>query len=224
MSLTFDTGLTRSTRELIVGALAAALADLRRPPNGARYLAGIVSLPEMASGKESEESPFLSDFAGAAGGRVPCIGIATGDAKSEAESEDALELRDTIEIGIYVMSGNQRGLVDGRLFVDVGAAADDTKDPGVFAILQHVAERIQGADLGIPGVGVPFKTGEALIMTFSNGTLWGQTYQLAVHFEINPNRNATTVMTSIEAKHRGDGIPDATSLDPLIDSITTLDP
>lgn len=219
MSLVFDTGLSRSTREIIVGALAQQLDELRRPQ---RYLAAIVTAPRLAHGKEDED--FVGELAHIANTRVPCIAIALGDAKSETTSEDGLELTDTIEIGIYVVSGSQRGLVDGRLFVDAKAAVDDSKDPGVFAIMQHVTERIQGADLGIEGVRVPVKTGEAMVMTLANASIWELTFRVDVDLSINPDRDATAVMTSIEAHHKGNGIPDASSLDPLIDTVTSLDP
>jgi hypothetical protein len=114
--------------------------------------------------------------------------------------------------------------VDGRLFVDVAAAVDDTKDPGVFAILEHVTERLQGADLGVEGIHAPSKIGDDVIVTFDDVTIWGQTYHVEVSRSINPDRDATTVMTSIEAQHMGDGIPDATSLDPMVDTVTPLDP
>lgn len=215
----FDTGLSRSTRELIVGAIASKLAELRRPT---KYLVAIVSVPCTPAGKQDEE--FLAELFRAVDGRVPCIAIATGDAKSSPDSEDALEMTDTIEVGVYAVSGNQRGVVDGRLFVDVQAASDDTKDPGVFAMLQHVTERLQGADLGLEGVKVPIKSDEHAIVTFDDATVWGQTYSVDVCLSINPDRAATTVMTSIEARHKGTGIPDATALDPLVVTVTPLDP
>lgn len=220
MSLTFDTGLTRSVREVLVGAVAVALAGLRRPT---KYLTAIVSLPRIAQGKADED--FIAELARILQGRVPCIAIATGSAKPESISEDALEMTDTIELGVYVISGNQHGVVDGRLFVDAAAATDDTKDPGVFAMLEHVTERLQGAALGIAGIHEPRKTDEDEVATFDDVTIWGQTYSVDVSRTINPDRAATTLMTSIAAKHRGDGIPDATSLDPMIVTVTTpLDP
>jgi hypothetical protein len=220
MSLVFDTGLSRSNRELIVGAMCAAFADLRRPPNGSRYLWAVVSLPSMSRGSHDEE--FLSELAKACSGRVPCIAIASGSSKAHSESEDSLAIEETIEFGLYVVSNNQRSVIDGRLFVDVNAASDDTKDPGVFAILQHITERLQGADLGLAGIAEPIKSDEFEVFTGDDATVWGQTWMVAAWQEINPNRNATQVMTSIEAQHDGTGIPDASSLDPLIDSITTL--
>lgn len=219
MTLRFDSGLSRSTRELIVGAVASKLAELRRPT---KYLAAIVSLSRPAAGKSDED--FLIDLAKAANGRVPCVAIATGDCKSQSDGEDGYEMTDTIELGIYVVSGNQRGVVDGRLFVDITAAADDTKDPGVFAILQHVTERIQGAMFGLEGIHEPRKFEEGEVWSGDDVTVWGQTYNVDVSSSINPDRDATTLMTSIEALHRGDGIPDASSLDPLIDTVTPLDP
>jgi hypothetical protein len=208
-------------RELIVGAIATKLAELRRPT---KYLGAIVSVPRPAHAKAEEDAEFLSDIARAVNGRVPCIAIATGKATTQSDDEEGLEITESTDVVIYVVSGNQRGTVDGRLFVDVGAAADDTKDPGVFAILQHVTERVQGSDLGIDGVRVPRKTDEDEVATFDDVTIWGQTYSVDVDLTINPDRPATTVMTSIEAKHKGDGIPDATSLDPTVDTVTALDP
>lgn len=219
MSLTFDTGLSRSTRELIVGALAAKLDGLRRPT---KYLVRIASLSRVAGGKADED--FLIDLAKAVNGQVPCVAIATGRATAEGDGLEAIQLAEEIEIGIYVVSANQRGVVDGRLFVDVTAATDDARDPGVFAMLQHVAERIAGADLGVPGVDVPRKVDEDEIWSGDDVTIWGQVYRVRVEASVNPNRDGTELMTSIEAQHEGDGIPDASSLDPFVTTITTLDP
>lgn len=222
MSLVFDTGLSRSNRELIVGAVASKLAELRRPPAAESYLTAIVSLSRVAGGKSDED--FLIDLAKAVSGRVPCVAIATGACKSDNDGLEALETTDTLELAIYVVSGNQRGVVDGRLFADASAIADSTKDPGVFTILQHVTERIQGADLGIPSVHEPRKLDEDEVWSGDDVTVWGQTYRVAVTVTVNPDRNATTVMTSIEANHEGEGIPDASSLDPLVTTVTELDP
>ncbi len=220
MSLAFDTGLTRSVREVLVGAVATALAELKRPT---KYLMAIVSLPHTARGGDDEA--FLGDIARVALSRVPCVAVATGAAKPETDSGDGLELADTIELGVYVVSGNQIGVVDGRLFVSEAAEADDTKDPGVFAMLEHVTERLQSLEvtLGTSGVSVLRKTGEDEIATFDDATIWELKFDVEVKRSINPDRDATPLMTEIQADHKGTGIPDATSLDPMITTITELD-
>lgn len=208
-------------REILVGAVATALAGLRRPPAAGLYITAIVSLPRLSQGKDDED--FLADMARAANGRVPCIAIATGSAKPQSDGQDGLEMTESIDLGVYIVSGNQRGVVDGRLFMDAASLADDTKDPGVFAILEHVTERLQGADFGVAGIHEPRKSDEDEIATFDDVTIWGQTYSVDFSRSINPDRSATPLMTSIEAKHKGIGIPNATSLDPLVTTVSPLD-
>lgn len=216
MSLAFDTGLPRSLRETIVNALAGKLAELKRPT---KYLQAVITIPEMIGGDEEG----LADLARAANGRVPCVAIAMGGKKPDGGGLEAIDAITDLEFGLYVVSGNARGAVDGRLFVDAGSASSDTLDPGVFAMLEHIEERIWGANLAIEGVGTPRQTGEDQLWSGDDATIWFQTYRVQVERSIKPNRAVTAVLTSIEARHKGDGITPGSSLDPFITTISALE-
>jgi hypothetical protein len=216
VTLAFDSGLARSRRELILEAVAAKLAPLKRPT---KYLAAVVSLP-----RAEQDEDLLADIARAANGRTPLVAIAMGGKDPEGSGQERTQNHGEYEFTIYVLSSNQAGVTVGRLLVDERALADDTKDPGVFAMLEHIEERVWGASLGIAGIEEPIQVKEDELATFDDATIWFQRYTVGAHIAINPDRDATQVIDTIEAQHQGDGITPTSSLDPFITKVTALDP
>lgn len=217
MPLAFDTGLAKPQRTLIRDALIARLAPLKIAAG--MYLASVVTIPRPIRGDGDDLG--LSELEKAAQATAPAVAIAIGGAKPEGGSLDGLEGFADVEIAIYVVSKHARDLNAGRLYGDAVSAASNTKDPGLFAMLEHVRERIHAQDLGVDGVEVPRWAGEDEVLTLEGVTIWEQRYTARAAVTINPDRDATTVMTEIEAQHEGDGISGPEDK-PLATTRTTL--
>jgi hypothetical protein len=216
MAQTFDTGHPKPLRAMLVGALASRFADIMRP---AGYVVSVVVLPRQIGAGDEEA---LGDLARAAQGRAPCIAIAVSGKKMRPVGLDATEAAADLEFSIYAVSDHARGIVDGRLYQDA-AAADSKADPGIFALLEHIEERVHGAFLGVDGIDEPRQHDEDELATFDDVTVWVQRYRVNVERRINPDRAVTAPLLSIQAEHMGDAIPNGGALSPFVTTVSTLE-
>jgi hypothetical protein len=222
MSLRFDTGLAIPMRTAVRNALVQALASLRIASGG--YVAAISTIPRPIRGTVHDDIEGASDLAIALQGQAPAIVIALGPAKPHAVSMDGIDEQSVIDFSIYVCSKNQRNTVEGRLYGDSISAADDKADPGVFAMLEHVRERIHAQRLPIANTSDPRWHAEDEVMTATDATVWGMDFTIAVNATINPDRDVTQVLADIEAKHNLDGAPDGANANPLVTTLTEIEP
>lgn len=191
----YDTGLPTSQRSVIRTTVMAKLAPLLKT-NGL-YLRAIVPLALPLHGGHDEQGMALLNAALA--GQAPAILVALG--KKTYESAGSLEIdgRGILEVAIYVCSANPRNTVDGRLANDVVAATDNTADPGIETMLEHVEQLLDGQDLGIDSVYEMLAETEDQVWTGDDYTIWEQVYKIKVDRAINPNRNIAQLVTSIAA-------------------------
>lgn len=220
MAQTFDTGAARAQRTLIRNAVITRLAWKHRSVGG--YLTAIKALPGFIEGRGDEAG--LAALANSLLGKAPALAVALGRKTYEAADLEAFTQRGELELRVYALSEHSKDLVVGRLAADAISDADDTADPGIETILEHVEEALLGQELGIDGTSELRATDEDELATFDNLSIWVQTYRLQVERRINPNRGATTLITSIEGDHFLDGIPDPGTLSPLVETIAELDP
>jgi hypothetical protein len=153
--------------------------------------------------------------------------VALGNKRTQSLG-DPLENHGELEVVIYVASAHSRDLVDGRLAGDGISSSNLEADPGIEVALEHVEECVLGQQLGITGVKEMRQTEEDEVATFAEFTVWYQRYTVEVERVIDPNRDETILVTSIEGRHQESGIPaglpdGATDLDPLV-TIANLDP
>ncbi len=215
----FDTGLARPQRTLIRQHLAAALAPLLKANGG--YLSGSIwSLPQPLRSQEDCEYLYKAIL-----GYTPAIAIALGGKSLERIGLDATEIRGKIEIAVYVVCANARGLVLGRLEQDVGAGSDPTADPGGETILEHVAQLISGQELNLAGTNELQAEGEEPLYTFDEYSVWSQTYYAYVDNDANPDRDISAVVTSVDVQSTPDGVAAelATGVPSLTETVTTLE-
>lgn len=220
----FDTGLAKPQRTLIRDSIVSRLGALLKTANPAGYIPafGIRALPRSLRGPGDEEG--FGALATELQQTAPCIALVLGRLDYEAVSIDATENSGKLEVIVYIVSRNARGVVEGRLFGDAVAGMSSTAEPGIFTMLEHVRELLIGQKLGVTGVGIMRPTFEDELATFADVTIWEQRYELEVDVDINPQRGITKKLLEIETRNKLDGIPDGHAHDPLITTVTTLDP
>lgn len=219
----FDTGLAKPQRTLIREAIIAKLAPLLTTANPARYVAAIKPLPRALRGEGDGDGFAMLKYEVA--GKAPCILVAVGRKRYDS-SVNPLEARGELEVAIYLVSSHARGIVSGRLAIDAVATADLTKDPGIEVMLEHVEELLLGQPLGIAGVDMLRPTDEDEVVTFEDFTAWELRFVVAVERVINPNRDETELVTSIEGKHEESGtaaVDGDIDIAPLV-TLSNLDP
>ncbi len=212
---TFDTQLTKAQRSLVREAVIAKLAPLRIA-NG-KYIAAIGALPRPLRGEDDDAGWAMITMA--TGGASPAILVALGNAKYEPFDTEALEVVSVLEIAIYIVTANKRGLVDGRLASDVVATASALADPGVETALEHIQELLLGQDLGINTVYELHLETESEVSTGVDDSAWEQRYSVRMQRAINPDRLITELMTEIESGNELDDVTPA-----LITTITPIAP
>lgn len=213
MALTFDSGLPKPQYTLIREAITAALADLRRPT---KYLTAVVDLAAPVH-FGSGDAVNLAD---AVKGRTPAVAVAIGSRDFESGGTDNTEWHGPVEVHVYCCTTHARGLVEGRLVTDTVALADDTKDPGLDAIGEHVFTRLAGLPLDDVYGGCLRARRYDVAYVGGDLTVVELLFQVDLQTNTNPDRAATTVVTEILATHAEAAVGDPAATDAL----TELDP
>jgi hypothetical protein len=215
MAHVFDTGLAKPMRTLIRDALVAQLAPLLKSATPAKYLRAITTIARPYRGQGDEEG--LGMIANALLGRAPAVAIALGRLPTERAGSLPTEMKGDLDVVLYVVSEHGRDLEEGRLYGDAIATGDDTADPGIWTMLEHVRERVAGQSLGIAGVDEPIHDLEDEALTAANATVWEQRYTIGVSIVLNPARDNDQMLLEIEGHHQVEGSEDGPpDLDPLI--------
>lgn len=194
----YDTGLPTSQRSAIRTAVMAKLAPLLKSSNPSLYLRAIVPLAMPISAGHDEQALALMNVALA--GQAPAVCVALGKKTFEAAGSLEVDGRGILEVHVYVVSSNPRNTVDGRLANDVVAATDNTADPGIETMLEHVGQLLDGQDLGIDTVYEMIAESEDIVWTADDYTIFEQLYRVKVDLAINVDRNITQLVTSIAAQ------------------------
>jgi len=213
---TYDTGLTAPQRTLLRHAIVARFAPMLKSNGG--FLRALGSVPRTVRGRSDEDLGWICDAINSA---TPAIIVGLGRADYESIGTTGLEWAAKLEVAIYVASSNARGVVSGRLESDVQAQADPTADPGIEVMLE-LAQRqmLLGQDLDIATTHEFRMKSEEEVETFQPYTIWEQIYTVEIEVEINPNRNVTQLVTSVDVNDNlnTDGATDLT-----VETITNLE-
>lgn len=211
MGHAFDTALALPQRSIIRAGAVAALEPLLKSNGG--YLGLVAPFGGIVRGWTDE--PGIDQVWTATQGQSPAILVALGD-KTYEPAGAAHNWKGSIELIVYVISKNPRSLV-ARLATDAAGEQDDSADPGIDVILEHVEQAIIGADFARapasvgPGV-VTIKqcrpSREEELATTNALTLWTQVYLVPVTRTIDPNRDLVSIlmefMTTLRTTAAGD--------------------
>jgi hypothetical protein len=215
----FDTGLFRAQRTVIRESLCARLSPLLKANGG--YLASIVELARPLRGEGDEDG--LALLARAVNGRAPCLVVALGKKNYDGTDTESLLVAGELDIAIYAVTAHARDHVAGRLAADVVSDSNRAADPGIETMLEHVEELLLGQELGIKGVLEVRFNDEDEVATFDDYTVWEQRATIKVQRDINPRRNSTAFVTSIEGRHRLAEIPQVHPMSPTVQTVAELE-
>ena len=183
MAHAFDHGLAAPLRSLVRSAVLALLAPLGKSAGG--YLAAIGPFPRTVTSSGDEDA--IDHLFEQLGGRAPAVLVALGDQRFESTSTAVHRWQADLTLQVLVVSNNGRGLVD-RLTLDPAGALDDTADPGVEIILEHVAELLVGADLGVAKAHPPRPVAVHHLGTGDALTLWAIEFAISVAADVRSTR------------------------------------
>jgi hypothetical protein len=200
MAHAYDTGLAMPQRTLVREAVMARLAALKKP---FRYLQAVAAMPLKIQGRSDEEG--MGFLFHALSGAAPALAVVLGRGDFAAAGQNAAHARKTLELVVYVVSTNVRGVVDGRLAGDAAAAASDTADPGIETIVEHVEQLLLGRDLGIDGVEEIRPVSEDELATGQDVTVWEVVFSIRVDRSINHDRAITQLLLEVETRNRVHG-------------------
>lgn len=229
MPHTFDTGLPAAQRTMVFDAIVTALADLRRD-NG-MYLRGVhmIARPVEKAMRETHDEMGIYLINNASQGNFPCALVAFGRASKRRIGTDPLDAVAELDVQVLICSANLGGLEAGRLTAGAAVATDLTIDPGMFVMVEHVEERLDGQALGVDGTYELRMSHDDEIDTLKEYSVRELRFDLQLDRTINPSRNDARVSLSIEADNQLDGIPagavgpHGNSLDPIVQTITDLE-
>lgn len=197
MSWIFDTGALKSQRELVQDKIIELLQPFSVASSGG-FLEAIVPIGYRVDEKADDDSLAMlieEDFRN----RSPSIAIAALDSESEQAGGPGRSLA-SLEIEIYVFSSHKRSRTDGRARMDVTAIANQTRDPGVFAILELVWSRLFDAPLEPASAHELKRVSEHHMITGTKGTIWRQRWRLQQTYDADMARGITQLFTEAVTK------------------------
>lgn len=194
MAHRYDTGLAIPQRTALRNAIIDRLGTLRRP---AMYLMAVRPLPRRVTGDEDG----IADIMNALGGQAPAMLVGLGNATHSAAGAPASRARKSLDVGVYVISGHGRGVVEGRMAGDTSATTDNARDPGVETMLEHAEELLLGRDLGVAGVSELRAEAETEIYSGDDFTIWELAFSVQISRDINHSRLVTQLLTEIDSQY-----------------------
>ena len=207
----FDTSLASPQRTLVLNGIVSLLNKLLRTANPAAYLQAVIPYGSVV--RSWTDDSGTDDLMKALNGRGPAIAVALGDRTSKPVATGGFHYQAELEVLVYHYNNNQRGLLDGRLAIDAAGVAANTADPGIHVMLEHAEELIVGqrcginqATAGATSIKQVRPEREEELRTDERGTLWLQTYKVALARTINEHRTVTQMLDSIRWR---------TAIDPL---------
>lgn len=189
VSHAFDSGLALPVRSLIRTSVAGLLLPKLKP---ASYLAAILPFPRVIADRHDEDG--IDHAMAELGGRAPALLVAIGDARFTRTSTTIHRYQGEHDVQIVALSNSGRGLL-ARLELDVVAQADDTADPGIDVMLNHVGDLVAGRNLEIDGVHAPTMIGITHLETHKALTLWAINFTVSAPASVKPTHDQLERLT-----------------------------
>lgn len=204
MAHSFDTGLAAPLRTLLRNGAITLLAPLLKTAGG--YLAAVVPWGGIIRGYTDEDGIALIDQVML--GRVPSVAIALGDESLAPSGGTNFTYKGALEMDAYFYARNLRSITEGRTSIDAVGAADDTADPGLDVMMDHVRELLVGARAGsVPAIKQIRPRSADELRTEDSFTLWVQRYEVTLDVQINRNRGISQLIHEFRTNVRAaDGV------------------
>lgn len=212
MSRTFDSGLAAPQRSLIQAAIIQKLAPLKLQTLGGTDPKGFCQAIIPTSWRVRRELEGSVDLLWrVCNGRAPAICVAPLDLHPDQAGGPGRSVGE-LEIDLYFVSNHKRSLVEGRATADAIAAAADTADPGLYAMMELAWMYLFDVDLAIPTVHELKLHGEFEVDTVEKYTIWRQEWRALLGRDADMYRGITQKFTNA-----------VTELDPTDDQPPALD-
>lgn len=197
MSHTFDSELADTLRTLLANAIKTKLTPLLAPGLGGSADGFIETIITIAFGiKNESDSVKLDMLWNVIGGRTPAIAVFPGAMKPKQAGGPG-KSRGPIFVDLYYVSSHRRDATEGRATMDAIAAADDTADPGMFAMLELAWARLYDVDLGLgTHFGQLKLQDEDELDTNEEYTVWKQEWSIDVARDANMYRGLAQKLTN----------------------------
>lgn len=206
MAHSYDSTLSTTQRKVVRDAVVARLAPLL--VSSGKYLSQIQPIGFVApAGNRSEindeERAMLHEIAS---GKTPCVLVAVGDKRYQASGMSTKQDNWSceIEVHVYAISQHARDLTT-RLAGDVASAASDTKDPGIWTILEHLEELLIGfqpEDAGtIKTIHALRPAAEEELDVADDMSIWRQRYTTKLERFLTRSKGVTQALTQIRTEH-----------------------
>lgn len=185
MTQPFDSGLTRSRRELVQDRIAVLVTPFTvAQPNG--FLEAVEPIDFEVTGSDETLNALETILQG----RAPAIAIAALGSKGTQTGGPGSSVHE-LDVLIYFVSRHARGLVDGRARADAISDLALKSDPGIFAAMELVWSRLFDADMK-PATSHPMKlVDDDPVAASPDLTVWRQRWRVRLTMDANLARDIT---------------------------------
>lgn len=202
MTFEFDSGESVAQLTRIQDAVLALLADLHyqtedpETPFGP-YLRTLEAIPAVP------DSEFMEMQRTEYARRMPGVLVFLGGSTRARDGVSGQRYRAVRDLLVVIFAGRAADAVEGRLDETDKIATDNRDDPGIRTIIEHVIERLEGAQLDTPGVLAPIVVqGDMPLETDSDWTSWGIRCTILVELTAcPPDTRAADPLDVIRAEH-----------------------
>lgn len=214
----YDTGAGKPLRQVVIEGIVDLLSRLMVTTGG--FLRAIEPTDIETRGKFDREAAevILQELAG----RTPGVLVTTGDMPFQTAGSSPFAWRGELEVHVYILVNSLRSRI-ARVAGDVTSAAEETADPGAYAITEHVRQLLVGKRPGGTLGAIKELRPVSEIRLDGDGALeiWHQTYRVRLEFTINGKRDLTQQLKQINASSRLVSDPTET---PLASTETVVKP
>jgi len=156
---------------------------------------GYVRLIEPYNG-EIDETDGPEDIREALRGRVPAILVTANVSMLRSISVTKALFRRTISFELYCVSDHLRS-PKSRLRADAAHQTDSRRDPGIYKMVEDIAETLQGQPCLVPGAGPLMPSREDVLLQRPDFTAWRLQYDCTVDSFNKPFDYSETDLLSI---------------------------
>lgn len=152
-------------------------------------------------------------------GRAPVVLVSTGDAELDTKSTTRRRAVSILDLHIDVISAHLRSRETRHLGDEAGAVG--TSDPGAYAMLADVRDRVMGADLGVPSAGNPILVSEEALLLEDEVAVFRMTFRVRCGIEANPP--ALVPPVAVEVVEHRHNLDSSAEVNPVVIGEATAD-
>jgi hypothetical protein len=190
MTWTYDSKLLQPTRTLVQRAVVNLLAPMKAPTG---FLADVIPIGFGIASAHDELAIdlLMTELLN----RMPAIAVATCDLHDEPSGAPQ-NSRGKLEVDVYFLSQNRRGLTEGRVTSDTASTTNNARDPGVYAMMELAWQFLFDAPLVLDNTKLAsrqraqtlIRVSETELLSDESTSLWKQRWTTMVTLDVNLHR------------------------------------